>query len=165
MAVPRFWREADQRYNLKGAKCGNCGSFLFPVKTMCPTCRHLSIGKLTSHTMTGEGVIETFTVVHAPAPGFELQAPYVMAVVRLAEGPRVTAQIVDLDPAQAKIGLQVRKVFRRISQDGESGVVHYGYKFAPVPGPEGAVPATVPAPAKPDPSARARDARRGGPAG
>lgn len=128
--APRFWRSIDQRYNLEGVQCGNCHQAIFPARTLCPKCRHLSIGKLTPMPLSGEGTIESFTVVHSPPNGYELQAPYVMAVVKLAEGPRLTAQIVDVDPEQVKMGMRVHKVFRRINQDGESGVIHYGYKFS-----------------------------------
>lgn len=129
MAVPRFWREAGERYNLKGAKCTNCGNVLFPARSLCPKCRHASVGKLVPQSFSGEGVVESFTTIHTPPAGFELQAPYVLAIVKLAEGPLVTAQVVDLPPEDVRVGMRVRKAFRRINQDGEAGVIHYGYKF------------------------------------
>lgn len=129
--APRFWRSIDQRYNLEGVTCGNCQQAIFPARTLCPKCRHLSLGKLKPLVLSGEGTVESFTVVHSPPAGYELQAPYAMAVVRLAEGPRITAQVVDIDPDEVKVGMPVTKVFRRINQDGESGVIHYGYKFRP----------------------------------
>jgi uncharacterized OB-fold protein len=130
MAVPRFWREAEQRYNLEGAKCGNCGTLLFPARSLFPKCRHASVGKLQPHTFSGDGTVESFTVVHTPPAGFELQAPYVVAIVKLDEGPRVTAQIVDVAPDKVTVGMALKMVFRRINMDGEAGVIHYGYKFA-----------------------------------
>jgi uncharacterized OB-fold protein len=129
MAIPRFWREIDQRYNLRGGRCGNCGTYFFPLRSLCPRCRHLSVGKIEAAEFSGEGTVETFTTVHQPPPGFELQAPYVMAIVRLKEGPALTAELVDVKADEVRIGMKVRKVFRRINQDGESGVIHYGYKF------------------------------------
>lgn len=129
--APRFWRSIDQRYNLEGVKCGNCGQAIFPARTLCPKCRHLSIGKLAPLCFSGQGVVESFTVVHSPPQGYELQAPYAMAIIHLDEGPRVTAQVVDVKPEKVRIGTRVHMVFRRINQDGESGVIHYGYKFAP----------------------------------
>lgn len=129
MQTPRFWREIDERYALKGVKCGNCSRVLFPSRTLCPDCRHASVGKLSPFRLQGEGVVEAVTVVHAPPSGFELQAPYTLALVRLAEGPRVTAQITDVEAGEVKVGAQVRAVFRRINEEGEAGVVQYGYKF------------------------------------
>jgi uncharacterized OB-fold protein len=133
--APRFWRSIDQRYNLEGVQCGHCGQLLFPARTLCPKCRHMSVGKLQPYAFSGEGVVESFTTVHSPPNGYELQAPYVMAVVKLAEGPTLTAQVVGTSPERVHIGMRVQRVFRRINQDGESGVIHYGYKFAPARGP------------------------------
>jgi hypothetical protein len=129
--APRFWRSIDQRYNLEGVKCGNCGNAIFPARTLCPKCRHLSVGKLSPFPFSGEGTVDSFTVVHSAPQGYELQAPYVMAIIKLAEGPRLTAQIVDVAAEQMRMGMQVHRVFRRINQDGEAGVIHYGYKFRP----------------------------------
>jgi hypothetical protein len=128
--APRFWRSIQQRYNLEGVQCGNCQQAIFPTRTLCPKCRHLSVGKLKPFAFSGEGTVESFTVVHSPPQGYELQAPYVMAIIKLAEGPKLTAQVVDVDPEAVEVGMKVRKVFRRINQDGESGVIHYGYKFS-----------------------------------
>lgn len=132
MTISRFWREIDQRYNLKGSACGNCKTHFFPARTLCPKCRHLSLGRLEPFTFSGNGTVESYTVVHAPPPGFELQSPYVIALVRLDEGPVVTGQVVDARDGLA-VGARVRKVFRRVAQDGEAGVIHYGYKFVLTP--------------------------------
>lgn len=131
MQTPRFWREIDERYTLKGVRCGNCQSIHFPSRTLCPKCRHESVGRLLPHKLSGKGVVEAVTTVHQPPAGFELQAPYVLALVRLEEGPRVTAQVVDARPADVKLGTPVKAVFRRINEEGEAGVVQYGYKFVP----------------------------------
>lgn len=129
MQTPRFWREIDERYVLKGVRCGNCQEILFPSRTLCPKCRHASVGRLLPYKLSGQGTVEAFTLVHQPPAGFELQAPYVLALVRMEEGPRVTAQIVDTAPDKVSIGTPVKAVFRRINEEGESGVIQYGYKF------------------------------------
>ncbi|MFQ5920105.1 MAG: Zn-ribbon domain-containing OB-fold protein, partial [Thermoplasmata archaeon] len=38
MAIPRFWREIQSRYNLVGTQCGNCGTLDFPPRDVCPKC-------------------------------------------------------------------------------------------------------------------------------
>ena len=68
----------------------------------------------------------------APA-GFEENVPYTVAVVKLAEGPMVTAQLTDLGAEPVKIGMPVEMVTRRIRSDGnDRGMIVYGYKFRPV---------------------------------
>ena len=35
----RVWRHIQQRYNLIGSKCTNCGRVFFPPRVICPDCR------------------------------------------------------------------------------------------------------------------------------
>jgi len=69
----------------------------------------------------------------ATAPqGFS--GPYLVALVELAEGVRVTAQLTDVDPDEVEIGMPVEMVTRRLQERGprEQGYLVYGYKFRPV---------------------------------
>lgn len=67
------------------------------------------------------------TVLDAPE-GFEDQRPYIIALVKLDEGPLVTAQLTDLD-GEPEIGMPVEMVTRRLRTEGEAGLIVYGYKF------------------------------------
>jgi len=62
----------------------------------------------------------------------EIEAPYIVGIVELDEGPKVTAQIVDAREEELKIGMPVKMVFRRLRVDGDEGLIHYGFKFTPV---------------------------------
>jgi uncharacterized OB-fold protein len=67
--------------------------------------------------------------------GFEESAPYTVALVKLVEGPLITAQLTDLGDRQVEIGMPVEMVTRKIRSDGdERGMLVYGYKFRPVLG-------------------------------
>ena len=147
MSIARFWRETPRRYNLGGSKCLICGTVYFPPRLVCPTCTHhrQSIGKMQPFQLSGDGEVFSFTVVHDPAEGFEMQVPYVLALVRTVEGPVLTGQIVDIEPKDAAIGLKVKATFRKLREEGKAGVIHYGYKFAPAEEPAGAPPARRPA--------------------
>jgi scaffold protein (connect acetoacetyl-CoA thiolase and HMG-CoA synthase) len=133
MSVARFWRETPRRYNLGGSRCTVCKTVYFPPRTVCPSCsvHRQSIGKMEPYQLSGEGEVLTFSIVHDPAEGFELQVPYVLALVKTTEGPVLTGQVVDVDPATVAIGLKVRATFRKLREEGRAGVIHYGYKFAP----------------------------------
>lgn len=139
MSIARFWRETPRRYNLAGSRCSICGTVYFPPRPVCPTCpqHRQSIERMTGFQLAGSGEVVTFTVVHEPAEGFEMQVPYVLALVKTDEGPVLTGQIVDVSPEDVTIGLKVRATFRKLREEGPSGVIHYGYKFAPVE-PDGA---------------------------
>ena len=127
MAVPRFWREIPNRYNLIGTRCENCETVFFPPRYVCPKCRR--IGKLKPYQLKGKGKIISHTTVYVPPDGFEIQTPYVMAIVELEEGPRVTGQITDCNPEEVKIGDNVEIAFRNIGEEDKDGIIYYGYKF------------------------------------
>ncbi len=127
--VARFWREIPQRYNLIGNKCGACNKVFFPPRESCPKCRRKSIGKMDNIKLSGKGKVITYSIIHVAPDAFEDQAPYPIAIIELEEGPRITAQIVDCDVSEVKIGMKVESEFRKIQQDGLTGAIYYGYKF------------------------------------
>jgi uncharacterized OB-fold protein len=128
MSVARFWRKIPQRYNLIGTRCTRCDRYFFPPRTFCPDCRRA--GKIADHKFAGNGTVITFTIIRTASEQFEQTTPYALAIIRLDEGPRLTGQVIG-NPDEVRIGMKVRPVFRRIMADGESGVIHYGTKFAP----------------------------------
>lgn len=79
-------------------------------------------------TFAGTGEIYSFTTVQEAPEGFESQAPYVLALVKLDEGPLITAQITDLDEPPV-IGDRVEMVTRKLTTEGTRGMIVYGYKF------------------------------------
>ncbi len=84
------------------------------------------------YTFAGTGVIYSYTTVQDAPEGFEGQAPYVLALVKLDEGPLITAQITDLDAASPAIGDRVEMVTRKLTTEGTRGMIVYGYKFRQV---------------------------------
>ncbi len=126
MTVPRFWRRQNERYNLIGKRCIKCNSLYFPPREICLKCK---TSKLENYKFKGTGEIITNTTIRVPPNGFELQSPYVVAIIQLDEGPRLTTQIVDCSPEEVKIGQKVKLCFRKISEDGKAGAIYYGYKF------------------------------------
>jgi uncharacterized protein len=130
--VPRFWREIPQRYNLIGNKCESCNKVYFPPREACPYCRRKSMGKMNNLQLKGKGEVITYTIIHVAPENFEEQVPYPVAIIKLDEGPCITAQIVDCDINDVKIGMRVESTFRRIQEDGYVGAIYYGYKFKPL---------------------------------
>lgn len=74
----------------------------------------------------------SYSDVTNPPAGYELDAPYTVALVRLAEGPLVTAQLTDVGKEEVEIGMPVEMVTRKLRSDGDRGVLIYGYKFRPI---------------------------------
>jgi uncharacterized OB-fold protein len=78
---------------------------------------------------SGKGTVESYTVVHAGMPQYKSQVPYILAYISLDEGDHVLGQIVDCDIDEISIGDRVEMVFRKLGQEGRSGIIYYGYKF------------------------------------
>jgi hypothetical protein len=130
MEIPRHWRLRKQRYSLTGEVCPHCDAKLFPPRDICTECGQ---DAKTQFNFSGRGEVYSYTTVYDPPAGFEEQAPYTVALVKLEEGPLVTAQLTDLDDGQkVEIGTPVEMVTRKLRSDGdERGMIVYGYKFRP----------------------------------
>lgn len=132
VSVPAYQRTIPQRYRLAAGKCTRCGAIVFPPKVACPTCRTTQQQDIF---LSGWGQIESFTVIEGAGapPEFVNQARalgrYVVALVRLDEGPRVVAQITDCEPESIWLGMRVKATFRQLYV--QEGVIRYGYKFRP----------------------------------
>lgn len=126
-SIPLTWRRIPERYRLIGSTCKTCNTNYFPTRILCPKCRRK--GKIEKREFVGKGKIYSFTEISAPPAGFEEQAPYVLAIIQLEEGPRLTAQVVDVRGSELKIGDNVEAVFRMIQRDDPEGLIHYGFKF------------------------------------
>ncbi|MBI4813630.1 MAG: Zn-ribbon domain-containing OB-fold protein [Methanobacterium sp.] len=125
--IVRGWRHISQRYNLIGSKCLQCGEVFFPMRVICPKCRRK--GKLEPIKFTGNGKIMSYSVIHTPTDEFKNISPYAVAIIELEEGANITSQIVDCNTDNIEIGQEVELVFRKIREEGDEGVISYGYKF------------------------------------
>ncbi len=125
----RAWREFPQRYRLEASRCTDCSKVLYPPRVVCPGCGGRSFETVE---LPRTGKIVTFTVVHVPPSGFAEQAPLPIALVELDNGARIMVQVGDVaDPGELHTGMPVRLEFRRISSDGEAGIIRYGHKAVP----------------------------------
>jgi len=130
MEIPRHWRLKQQRYALVGEVCPHCDSKIFPPRDVCPHCGQ---DARTEYAFSGRGQVFSYTVMNDAPAAYEESTPYTVALVKLEEGPLVTAQLTDLGGQPVQIGMPVEMVTRRIRSDGdERGMLVYGYKFRPV---------------------------------
>ena len=132
MEIARHWRLQKQRYSLVGEVCPHCQAKIFPARDVCPECGGEA---KKAYAFSGRGKVYSFTMMHSAPAGFERNTPYTVALVKLDEGPVVTAQLTDLGAKNTEIGMPVEMVTRRIREDGdERGMLIYGYKFRPALG-------------------------------
>ena len=124
-SVPLSWRSRRSRYSLIGNRCLNCNTIYFPPRAICQQCRRK--GSLEEIKLSGLGEVLSFTTIKSAPKGFEKQAPYTIGIIKLVEGPATAAQIIN--PEKIEIGKKVRTVFRKTYEDGDAGLLHYGFKF------------------------------------
>ena len=76
---------------------------------MCPACGSRNVEWFTA---SGRATLYSYVINHRPAPGFEDETPYAIAVVELEEGPRMMTNIVGLpatpEALELDMPLQVR---------------------------------------------------------
>jgi uncharacterized OB-fold protein len=71
--------------------CGDCGKPNMWPRYACPHCQSDNLGWVKS---AGRGVLHSFCVLRQGAPeGFELDLPYAIGVVKLAEGVQLLARL------------------------------------------------------------------------
>ena len=128
MELSRHWRLQDQRYRLVGEVCDTCGVKIFPPRDICPEC---SKPAQELYTFSGRGEVYSFSTVYNAPAGYEEYAPYTVALVKLEEGPVLTAQLTDLGDQEPEIGMPVEMVTRQLRTEGDQGMIVYGYKFRP----------------------------------
>ncbi len=126
MDLPRYHRLRSAYYRLEGRRCTACEAIHFPPRDRCETCRETS---LEPHRLSGRGTVYAHAEVSQAPRGFT--APYVVAMIELEEGMKVTAQLTDVEPREVAVGMPVEMVTRRLQEKGERGYIVYGYKFRP----------------------------------
>ncbi len=105
-----FWTSGQDGV-LRLLRCNACGSFIHPPGPICPRCLSRDVSP---QEVSGRGTVETFSVNHQQwIPGSD---PYIIAWVSIAEQPdvRLTTNLIDIDPDDVHVGLEVEVVFEHI---------------------------------------------------
>ena len=108
-----FW-EGTRQGELRIQRCRDCGNVIFYPRSVCPKCMSDDIEWFKA---SGAGVIYSFVVVHRAPPGFQDDVPYVVALIDLAEGPRLMSRITGTDPALVEVGQPVTVVFESFDEE------------------------------------------------
>ena len=112
-----YW-DAAREGKLLIKRCRSCGRSFFYPRAYCPTCWSVDTTWVEA---SGRGTIYTFTVVYQnDLPPFNERVPYVVAIVELEEGVRMTSNIEDVAPGDVRCDMAVRVVFREEQRDDET---------------------------------------------
>jgi uncharacterized OB-fold protein len=119
--------EFIQNKKLMGTRCKNCGELYIPVRKLCTKCSNANMEWIE---MSGKGELAAFTSITVGTPyfiekGYDRKKPYCFSVIKLDEGPMVSAQLVGVDEAKPdtiKIGTPVKVKFLETEVKGEQKV-------------------------------------------
>jgi len=109
----RFWAALEDGTFLLG-HCPHCGAAHFPPAPVCPACD----GDAEMAPADGTGTLYSFTRQHRTGPGFD--APLVVGLVELSEGPHVLMQV-DAQYEALTIGQDVTVETREFTGDYDRG--------------------------------------------
>jgi len=125
----RYWREIPQRYRYEASKCKGCGEVHFPPRIVCAECGGRTFEDVVLATT---GKVETFTVIRVAPCEYTDEAPYPIGIIELDDGVKIQCQIADCPIEDLKTGMPVRIEFRKVKEEGEAGILCYGFKAVPV---------------------------------
>lgn len=109
-----FWQGCKD-HKLLLQHCSDCDAYQFYPRSVCATC--LS-DQLEWREVSGRGTVETYTIVtRAVSDAYAADAPYVIALITLAEGPRMMSNVIGCDAESVACGMAVEVVFEPWSED------------------------------------------------
>ena len=101
----KAYTDALREDRLLGLKCNKCGGCTVPPKKVCIECTSEDVDIIE---LSGKGEIRTFTVIRVAPEGFE--APYLVGLVELEEGPWLMGTILGIEPDKATMDIIGKKV-------------------------------------------------------
>ena len=110
-----FW-DGCKRGELVLQRCKDTGKAYFPPRPFSPFTGSRNVETFTA---SGKGTLYSYVINYRPAPGFEQDAPYAIAVVELAEGPRMMTNIVDCPqtPEALELDMPLQVTFQKVTDD------------------------------------------------
>ena len=99
-----FW-DGARAGELRIQRCAACARYFFYPRRYCPHC-----GSADVHwtAISGRGSLYSYIICYHAAPGYEDATPYVIAIVELDEGPRMLANLSDVEPEPDRLPLDMR---------------------------------------------------------
>jgi len=101
-AEARHFFAAAAQGRLELQRCAACAKIWFYPRPACVACGAEQYAWIVA---SGRGRVHSHSIVHrAPSPEFRDRVPYVVALVDLAEGPRMMANVVGEGALEVSIG-------------------------------------------------------------
>lgn len=107
-----YWEGLIQG-ELRIQRCNTCSRAVFYPRAICPHCFSEQLSWIVA---TGKGTIYSYTVAHQAFGPFAAEAPFVVAIVELAEGVRMMTRIVDAPRERITVGTAVQVTFENVGE-------------------------------------------------
>jgi uncharacterized OB-fold protein len=103
-----YW-DGCQTGTLRIQWCDHCQRHFFYPRVSCPRCG--SVAQVRWVDASGHATLHSYVISHLPAPGYD--PPFIIAIVELAEGPRLLTNLVgvDADPSALTLDMPLRVAF------------------------------------------------------
>lgn len=112
---------------LLGNRCPKCGESFFPAKYCCRNCSNEDMEKIALGT---RGTLYAFTKIRVNLPNAKVAAPFLVGIVELEEGERVSALLADCEIETLHIGDEMELIIDTIYVN-EKGNEVLGWKYKP----------------------------------
>lgn len=110
----KYW-QGCHNHELLIQQCTNCGHHQFYPRIMCTQCMSDRVEWVQA---SGKGKVKSYTIMHrAISSAYKAEAPYVIAIIELDEGPTMMSNVVSCDPQSVFIGMEVDVVFEDWSEE------------------------------------------------
>lgn len=108
-----FW-DGTREGELRLQKCDACSKIYFPPRPFCPQCSSRNVSVFPA---SGKATLHSYVIHHRKVPGFT--PPYAIAVVELAEGPRMMSNIVDCPqtPEALELDMRLEVVYHKMDDE------------------------------------------------
>jgi uncharacterized OB-fold protein len=99
---------------LRLQRCGDCANVYFPPRPFCPACASRNVAVFAA---SGKATLYSYLIHHRSVPGFT--PPYAIAVVQLAEGPRLMTSIVECPqtPEALQLDMPLQVAFQKLDDE------------------------------------------------
>ena len=109
-----YW-DACRSHQLMIQQCKDCNHNQFYPRILCTECMSQNVEWIKA---SGRGEVISFTIVRRPvSKAYADETPYLVALIKLEEGPNLMSNIVGCDVENVKIGMSVEVVFEDWSED------------------------------------------------
>jgi uncharacterized OB-fold protein len=110
----QYWKYCQQ-HELRMQQCHDCGYIRFPPGILCPMCHSMNTDWVR---LSGRGKIYSFVVYRVSYhPSYADDIPYAVAVIQLAEGPRMESNITGVEMEDLKVDIPVEVYFDDVTAE------------------------------------------------